>query len=159
MSAPVKLSFSLGKPGPKASTSTSPFGAPQPKSKPTTSTTPKAFSFGDDDDDDESSSALPPSLAGPSRVTPKNNALIKQNASLGRQAKKIQEEAKKVDQTVFEYDEVWDGMQNARQQAKQVKDEEAAERKVSAESTGDTPNYPNPCAKQNSSSLPPAQVH
>jgi hypothetical protein len=64
-------------------------------------------------------------------VTPRNNALIKQNASLGRQAKKIQEEAVKVDQTVFEYDEVWDGMQNARQQAKQIKDEEAAERKVS----------------------------
>ena len=141
MSAPVKLSFSLGKPGPKASTSTAPFGTPKPKSKQTTSTVPKPFSFGDDDDEDESSSAPPPSLAGPSRVTPKNNALIKQNASLGRQAKKIQEEAKKVDQTVFEYDEVWDGMQNARQQAKQVKDEESAERKVSLELESDIQNF------------------
>jgi len=72
-----------------------------------------------------------PKLAGPSRVTPRNNALIKQNASLGRQAKKLQEEAVKVDQTVFEYDEVWDGMQSARQQARQAKEQESAERKVS----------------------------
>jgi coiled-coil domain-containing protein 55 len=136
MPDPPKLSFSLGKPAAKAgpSTSNNAFGASislKPKPKPVS----KAFTFGDDDDDDDedkqASSSTKPTLAGPSKVTPRNNALIKQNASLGRQAKKIQEEAVKVDQTVFEYDEVWDGMQNARQQAKQIKDEEAAERKVS----------------------------
>jgi hypothetical protein len=135
MPDPPKLSFSLGKPAAKAgpSTSNNAFGASislKPKPKPVS----KAFTFGDDDDDDEdkqAGSSTKPTLAGPSKVTPRNNALIKQNASLGRQAKKIQEEAVKVDQTVFEYDEVWDGMQNARQQAKQIKDEEAAERKVS----------------------------
>lgn len=136
MPDPPKLSFSLGKPAAKAgpSTSNNAFGASislKPKPKPVS----KAFTFGDDDDDDDedkqAGSSTKPTLAGPSKVTPRNNALIKQNASLGRQAKKIQEEAVKVDQTVFEYDEVWDGMQNARQQAKQIKDEEAAERKVS----------------------------
>lgn len=134
MSNPPKLSFSLGKPAAKAGPSTNAFGTSsstsislKPKPKPAS----KAFSFGDDDDNDSPGSSSMPTLAGPSRVTPKNNSLIKQNASLGRQAKKIQEEAVKVDQTVFEYDEVWDGMQSARQQAKQAKDEEAAERKVS----------------------------
>lgn len=135
MPDPPKLSFSLGKPAAKAgpSTTKNAFGTSislKPKPKPVS----KAFTFGDDDDDDENkqaASSAKPTLAGPSKVTPRNNALIKQNASLGRQAKKIQEEAVKVDQTVFEYDEVWDGMQNARQQAKQIKDEEAAERKVS----------------------------
>ncbi|KAH8083003.1 coiled-coil domain-containing protein 55-domain containing protein [Filobasidium floriforme] len=133
MPDPPKLSFSLGKPAAKAgpSTTNNAFGASislKPKPKPVS----KAFTFGDDDDDDEdkqAGSSSKPTLAGPSKVAPRNNALIKQNASLGRQAKKIQEEAVKVDQTVFEYDEVWDGMQNARQQAKQIKDEEAAERK------------------------------
>jgi coiled-coil domain-containing protein 55 len=123
---PAKLSFSFGKPGPKPTNSTKSFGNLKPK--PTSAAS--AFSFGDDDEEDQLGVLKQP-LAGPSKVTPKNNGLIKQNASLGRQAKKIQEEAMKLDQTVFEYDEVWDGMQNAREQVKQAKDAETAEHKVS----------------------------
>ena len=41
------------------------------------------------------------------------------------------EEEKKVDATVFEYDEVWDKMQEAKQRQKEAKEVEAKERKVS----------------------------
>jgi hypothetical protein len=36
----------------------------------------------------------------------------------------------KVDQSVFEYDEVWDGMKAAQRSVEKAKEQEAAERKV-----------------------------
>jgi coiled-coil domain-containing protein 55 len=51
---------------------------------------------------------------------------------MSRAQRKLQEEALKLDQTVFEYDEVWDGMQNAREKVKEAKESEAGKRDVSA---------------------------
>ena len=45
--------------------------------------------------------------------------------------KKKLEEEKKVDSTVFEYDEVWDKMQEAKQRQKEAKEADSKERKVS----------------------------
>ena len=45
--------------------------------------------------------------------------------------KKKLEEEKKVDSTVFEYDEVWDKMQEAKLRQKEAKEADAKERKVS----------------------------
>lgn len=138
MSEPVKLSFSLSKPSAKPGTSSNVLGRGQVKS----AKKPAAFSFGDDDDDDEQGPSVASGSnvkAGPSRSTasssagaapPQNKSLIQQNLSLGRQARKIQEEALKLDQTVFEYDQVWDGMQSAREDVKNAQAQEAAERKV-----------------------------
>ena len=47
-----------------------------------------------------------------------------------RAAKRRREEAMAVDETVYEYDEVYDKMQAAKQRAKETKEADAKERKV-----------------------------
>lgn len=138
MSAPNKLSFSLGKPKPSGPPVKNAFAVPV---KPITVNKGKAAAvnplasnpFGGDDDDDET----PPSKAVPSSskvtaIAKRGRPAIKQNASMSRAQRKLQEEALKLDQTVFEYDEVWDGMQNAREKVKEAKESEAGKRDVSA---------------------------
>lgn len=44
------------------------------------------------------------------------------------------EAEKKVDETVYEYDEVWDKMQEAKQRQKEAKEVDSKERKVCMES-------------------------
>ncbi|KAJ9127461.1 hypothetical protein QFC24_000869 [Naganishia onofrii] len=134
-----KLSFSLGKPKPGAPAPGNPLAAaPKPlalqKGKAPASKPTSANLFGGDDDDDESGPSNTPITAikgGPSKLASSlkvGNGAIKQNASLSRAQRKLQEEALKLDQTVFEYDEVWDGMQNAREKVKEAKETEAGKR-------------------------------
>lgn len=84
--------------------------------------------FGDDDDDDEPSRP-PPSLAGPSRPKPSTMPKINQKVSMSRAEKKAQEEALKMDASVFDYDGVYDGMKAAEQKLEQAKKVESEERK------------------------------
>lgn len=139
MSAPNKLSISLGKPKPTGPPVKNAFAIPV---KPSSATKGKTAAtnplgsnpFGGEDDDDEtpSSKATPSSAkVGTSTIKPAKGT-IKQNASMSRAQRKLQEEALKLDQTVFEYDEVWDGMQNAREKVKEAKESEAGKRDVSA---------------------------
>lgn len=111
-SATMKVSFSL-----KAKASKPVGDAPSLKR-------PAAFGALDDD---EPVDAAP--TAGPSGKAAGNKQLIAQNV-MSKSLKKRLEEEKKVDETVFEYDEVWDKMQEAKQQQKVVQEEDAKERKV-----------------------------
>lgn len=124
----AKLSFALGKPGTSSNgNNRTAFSFTKPKAP----AAPRpAVAFGDDDDEEEGDEQ--PKASSSRETGAGNKALIAKSAakSLSRQARKLQEEALKIDQSVFDYDEVWDGMQSAREAAKQVKQEEAAERKV-----------------------------
>ncbi|THH33839.1 hypothetical protein EUX98_g256 [Antrodiella citrinella] len=78
-------------------------------------------------DDDDALNAAPTVTDAPKSSA--NKQLVAQNAGLSKAAKKRLEEEQKVDATVFEYDEVWDKMQEAKQRQKVVKEVDAKERK------------------------------
>ena len=80
-------------------------------------------------EDDEPVDAA--ATASSSSNAPVNKQLIAQNVQMSKAMKRQLEEEKKVDSTVFEYDEVWDKMQEAKQRQKEVKEIESRERKVS----------------------------
>lgn len=104
----MKLSISLNKP------KTVQPPAPVPR--------PSLFSAGDDDDADINEQTFPnPSKSGP----------VSLNAESSKAMRKRMEAEKRVDQTVYEYDEVWDKMQEAKQRQQAVKEADAAVRKVS----------------------------
>jgi hypothetical protein len=140
MSAPNKLSFSLGKPKSNAPPVQNAFAAPvKPipinKGKAVAGKPPAASLFGGDDDEDEDAVRRPSKVPSIAKVSDSNDkpatGMVKPNATMSRAQKKLQEEALKLDQTVFEYDEVWDGMQNAREKVKEAKESEAGKRDVS----------------------------
>lgn len=108
----MKLSFSLAKPK-----------APAP---PPTVSRPSAFGDGDDDDATGSPSTLPSSNS----KTSVNKIVLAQNVQASKAMKKRIEAEKQVDETVYEYDEVWDKMQEAKLKAKMAKESESKERKV-----------------------------
>lgn len=60
-----------------------------------------------------------------------NSDLVAQNVQLSKSAKKRMEKEKEVDATVYQYDEVWNIMKNAKTRQKEVKEQESKERKVS----------------------------
>jgi hypothetical protein len=111
----MKVSFSLaGKAKPKPSAGSAP-----PLKQPT------AFASLEDEPID----AAP--TASTSKTVDANKQLAAQSAGMSKQLKKRIEAEMKVDETVFEYDEVWDKMQEAKQRQKEKKEIEAKERKVS----------------------------
>ena len=83
--------------------------------------------FGDDDDEDDAPHA-PPSLSGPSKSA-KPKPLTQQSSAVSRAEKKAQEQALKIDATVFDYDGVYDGMKAAERKVVEAKKAEDAERK------------------------------
>lgn len=110
--SPMKLSFSLNKPktsGPPPSLSRS-----------------SAFDDGHDDDKNDTPSTLP-SSDGKTSV---NKVTLAQNVRASKATKKKIEVEKQTDPTVYEYDEVWDKMQDAKLRAKAAKDQESKARKV-----------------------------
>lgn len=138
MSAPNKLSFSLGKPKPGGPPVKNAFSAPVkpiPVNKgKAIATKPLATNLfgGEDDEEDAARPSAGPSITKASTSNFKTSSGVdKQNPSMSRAQRKLQEEALKLDQTVFEYDEVWDGMQNAREKVKEAKESEAGKRDVS----------------------------
>ncbi|KAJ3919118.1 coiled-coil domain-containing protein 55-domain containing protein [Lentinula edodes] len=108
-----KLSFSLNKPKTATPAVTATFKQPA------------AFSAFDDDEPVDAAPTASSSREGVSA----NKKLLAQNALTSKKLKKQMEEEKKVDSTVYEYDEVWDKMQMAKLQQKEVKEAESKERK------------------------------
>lgn len=84
-------------------------------------------------DDDEPMDAAP-TATGDKKKVAANKQFIAQSVEMSKAMKKRLEQEKQVDATVFEYDEVWDKMQEAKQRQKEVKEADAKERKVSASS-------------------------
>jgi coiled-coil domain-containing protein 55 len=109
----MKLSFSLAKPA-------KPVGAAPPL-KPA-----PAFSTLDDDEGNEDSRTI----ESHSKKKNNNSKLVSQHAITSKAIRKRMEAEKKVDDTVYEYDEVWDKMQEAKQRAKEAKEVDSAQRKV-----------------------------
>ncbi|KAJ3564297.1 hypothetical protein NP233_g8391 [Leucocoprinus birnbaumii] len=109
----MKLSISLNKP--KAS------AAPAPSLS-----RPSAFGTGDDDDDTNDTPSTLPSSDGKTSV---NKVVLAQNMQASKAMKKKMEAEKQVDATVYEYDEVWDKMQEAKHKAKAAKEQESKGRK------------------------------
>lgn len=114
-SAHMKLSFSLAKA--KATPA-----APPPSLKRSA-----AFALGDDD---EPIDAAPTSSASLDKTTAANKKLLAQNVQSSRAMQKRMEAEKRVDQTVYEYDEVWDKMQESKQRQKEAKEIASKDRKV-----------------------------
>ena len=115
----MKLSFSLNKP--KASAA-----APASSLK-------RPAAFGSTEDDEPIDAA--PTSSGDLRShdgVAANKKLLAQNVGASKTLKKRMEAEMKVDATVFEYDEVWDRMQEVRQRQKEAKEHDALERKVRA---------------------------
>ncbi|KAJ3725928.1 coiled-coil domain-containing protein 55-domain containing protein [Lentinula raphanica] len=108
-----KLSFSLNKP--KTAAPVNPPSLKQPAGF-------AAF------DDDEPVNAAP--IASSSKETVSaNKKLLAQNVLTSKKLKKQMEEEKKVDATVYEYDEVWDKMQMAKLQQKEAKEADPQRKK------------------------------
>ncbi|EPT06172.1 hypothetical protein FOMPIDRAFT_1109841 [Fomitopsis schrenkii] len=78
-------------------------------------------------DDDEPVDASP--TASSSSKVATNKRMVAQNVELSKTQKKLMEKEMKVDSSVFEYDEVWDKMQHAKQKQKEAKEVDAKERK------------------------------
>lgn len=81
-------------------------------------------------DDDEPVDAAPTAVGDKGKVAA-NKQFIAQSVEMSKSMKKKLEEEKRVDSTVFEYDEVWDKMQQAKLKQKEAKEAESKERKVS----------------------------
>ncbi|KAH9856969.1 coiled-coil domain-containing protein 55-domain containing protein [Lenzites betulinus] len=79
-------------------------------------------------DDDEPMDAAP-TATGDKKKVAANKQFIAQSVEMSKAMKKKLEQEKQVDATVFEYDAVWDKMQEAKQKQKEVKEADAKERK------------------------------
>ncbi|KAJ3559115.1 hypothetical protein NM688_g542 [Phlebia brevispora] len=113
-SANMKVSFSLANAKTKAA---------KPVGEAPTLKKPVVFASLEDDEPIDATHA-----AGPSKPAV-NKQLVAQNVEMSKAMKKRMEEEKKVDATVFEYDEVWDKMQEAKQRQKEQKEIDTKERK------------------------------
>ncbi|KAJ7285801.1 coiled-coil domain-containing protein 55-domain containing protein [Mycena rebaudengoi] len=78
-------------------------------------------------DDDEPIDAAPTSSAL-DKGTSANKKLLAQNVLTSKTTQKRMEAEKRVDNTVYEYDEVWDKMQEAKQRQKEAKEAETKDR-------------------------------
>lgn len=113
----MKVSFSLSNSKSKAA---KPVGAAPSLKR------PAAFaSLGDDEPLDAAVTSAVDSNAST------NKKLVAQGVQMSKAMQKRMEEEKKIDSTVFEYDEVWDKMQEAKQRQKEAKEADSKERKVS----------------------------
>ncbi|KAF8609883.1 hypothetical protein BDV93DRAFT_549752 [Ceratobasidium sp. AG-I] len=115
----TKLSFSLGKPkpvtaAPSSNTTAKPLGTAPPLTR---------IALDDDAEPVASGSGL-----GAARK--KNDMTTLAAAAVSRKAQKKMDAELKVDQTVFQYDEVWDGMKMAEAKSKAVKEDNPEDRQA-----------------------------
>ncbi|KAL0581714.1 hypothetical protein V5O48_000296 [Marasmius crinis-equi] len=87
----------------------------------------KPVAFGSLDDDEPIDAAPTSSAAG--RNVSANKKFLAQNALNSKSMQKRMEKEKEVDETVYDYDGVWDKMQEAKQRQKEAKEVETKERK------------------------------
>jgi len=109
----MKLSFSLPNKAAK------PVGAAPSLKK------PAVFSSLDDDDHVDAAPTL-----SDNKNTAANKKLLAQNVESSKAARKRMEQEMKVDSTVYQYDEVWDRMQEAKLKQKEAKELDTKQRKV-----------------------------
>jgi coiled-coil domain-containing protein 55 len=114
----MKLSISLAGAKPKAA----PAGSAPPLTKPA--------AFGALEDDASADADAAPTLGSSRPNVAAHKALLAQNAGVSRTLRKRMDAERRVDETVYEYDEVYDKMQEAKERQKAAKDSESAERKV-----------------------------
>lgn len=112
----TKLSFSLANSKNKAK----PVGTAPPLKR------PAAFASLDDETTEDAA----PTASSSSTRGSTNQRLIAQNVEMSKTAKKRMEAEKKVDETVYQYDEVWENIQESRLRQKEAKEVESKERKV-----------------------------
>jgi coiled-coil domain-containing protein 55 len=112
----MKLSFSLTK---KAATK-SVGDAPSLKR-------PAAFGSLEDDNTNTDDNAFQSTRSGGTG----NGDLVVRNIQSSKSAQKRMEKEQQIDATVYQYDEVYDSMQDAKAKQKEVKERESKERKVS----------------------------
>ncbi|KAI8998554.1 coiled-coil domain-containing protein 55-domain containing protein [Trametes punicea] len=79
-------------------------------------------------DDDEPIDAAPTATGDKAKVAA-NKQFIAQSVEMSKSMKKKLEAEQRVDSTVFQYDEVWDKMQEAKLKQKEAKEADAKERK------------------------------
>lgn len=106
----MKLSFSL------PNKNTKPLGVAPPLTK------PAAFASLDDEDAQD--------VASSSKGAHANNALLTASVATSIAAQKRMEQEMKVDATVYQYDEVWDKIQQVKQKQKEAKEADTKQRKV-----------------------------
>lgn len=111
----MKLSFSL------SNKNTKPLGVTPPLAK------PAAFSSLDDEDTRD---VVP--VTSSSKDAHANKSLLSRNVLSSKAAQKRMEQEMKLDATVYQYDEVWDKMQEAKQRQKEAQEADAKRRKVGA---------------------------
>lgn len=87
---------------------------------------PTAFSSLDDDEPVDAASSL-----SDNRKAAPNTKLIAQNAESSKAMKKRMEAERLVDETVYDYDGVYDKMQEAKQRQKEAKEADSKKREVS----------------------------
>ena len=109
----MKVSFSLSNKNAKS------LGAAPPLAK------PAVFSPFDHED---SQDVVP--VASGSKDTAVNKTLLAHNVASSKVAQKCIEREMKVDATVYQYDEVWDRMQEVKQRQKEAKEADGKQRKV-----------------------------
>jgi coiled-coil domain-containing protein 55 len=109
----MKLSFSL------ASSKVKPVGDAPSLKRPT------AFSLAEDEEPIDAAAT-----SSADRTAVPNKKLLAQNVGSSKTMKKRMEAEKKVDATVYEYDEVWEKMQEAKLKQKEAKEADSKERKV-----------------------------
>jgi coiled-coil domain-containing protein 55 len=114
----MKLSISLSSAKQKAQAQTPAAVGSAPSLK-----RPAAFASLDDEDTTDAAPTASSSRTG-------NKAHIAQFSINSKAMQKKMEAEKKVDETVYEYDEVWDKMQEAKQKAKEAKEADTKLRKV-----------------------------
>lgn len=109
----MKLSFSLSNKNTKL------LGVAPPLPK------PAAFSSLDDEDAQD---IVP--IASSSKDAIVNKTLLARNVASSKATQKRMEQEMKIDDTVYQYDEVWDRMQEVKQRQKEAKEADAKQRKV-----------------------------
>lgn len=79
-------------------------------------------------DDDEPVDAAPSSSADKNAAA--NKKLLAQNIGTSKTMRKRMEAEMKIDSTVYDYDEVWDRMQEVKLRQKEAKERDSKERKA-----------------------------
>jgi hypothetical protein len=110
----MKVAFSL-------KTKEKPVGAAPSLKKPT--------AFSSFDDDEPVDAAI---TSSDNRRTVPNKKLIAQNVESSKAMKKRMEAERMIDETVYDYDGVYDKMQEAKLRQKELKEADAKQRKVSS---------------------------
>ena len=109
----MKVSFSL------SNKNTKPLGVAPPLAK------PAAFSSLDDEDTRD---VVP--VASSSKNALVNKTHLADKVASSKATQKRMEQEMKIDATVYEYDEIWDRMQEVKQRQKEAKEADGKQRKV-----------------------------